>query len=87
MPQTYKRKTNRAFRTSLDVLRRAAEEVENGSSLRKAAANFNIDKMTLSRYVNKCKSQPQPVTGYDAVLLSNFVIPPAMESDLAQHIK
>ena len=87
MPQTYKRKTNRAFRTSLDVLRRAAEEVENGSSLRKEAANFNIDKMTLSRYVNKCKSQPQPVTGYDAVLLSNFVIPPAMESDLAQHIQ
>ena len=68
-------------------MRRAAEEVENGSFLRKAAANFNIDKMTLSRYVNKCKSQPQPVTGYDAVLLSNFVIPPAMESDLAQHIK
>ena len=87
MPQTYKRKTNRAFRTSLDVLRRAAEEVENGSSLSKAAANFNIDKMTLSRYVNKCKSQAQPVTGYVAVLLSNFVIPPAMESDLAQHIK
>ena len=87
MPQTYKRKTNRAFRTSLDVLRRAAEEVENGSSLSKAAANFNIDKMTLSRYVNKCKSQAQPVTGYVAVLLSNFVIPPAMESDLVQHIK
>ena len=43
--------------------------------------------MTLSRFVNKYKSQPQPVTSYDAVLLSNFVIPPAMESDLAQHIK
>ena len=43
--------------------------------------------MTLSRYVNKCKSLPQPVTGYDAVLLSKFVIAPAMESDLAQHIK
>ena len=43
--------------------------------------------MTLSRFVNKCKSQPQPVTSYDAVLLSNFVIPPAMESDLVQHIK
>ena len=27
------------------------------------------------------------VIGHDAVLLSNFVIPPAMESDLAQHIK
>ena len=87
MPQTYRRKTKRVFRTSLDVLRRAAEEIENGSSLRKAAANFNIDKMTLSRYVNKFKSQPQPVAGCDAVLLSNFVIPPAMESDLAQHIE
>ena len=69
------------------MLRRAAEEVQKESSLRKAAANFSIDKMTLSRYVNKCKTQPQPVTGYDAVLLSNFVIPPTMERDLAQHIK
>ena len=87
MPQTYKRKTNRVFRTSLDVLKRGAKKVKNGSSLRKAATNFNIDKMRLSRYVNKCKSQPQPVIGYDAVLLSNFVISPAMESDFAQHIK
>ena len=68
-------------------MKRGAEEVENGSSLRKAAANFKIDKRTLSRYVNKCKSLPQPVTSCDVVLLSNFVIPPAMKSDLAQHIK
>ena len=52
MPQTYKSKTNRAFRSSLDVLRRVAEEVKNIGSLYKTAANFNIDKMTLSRYVN-----------------------------------
>ena len=69
MPLTYKRKTNRAFRTSLDVSKRAAEEVKNGSSLRKAGANFNIDKMSLSRFVNKCELQPQPATGYDAVLI------------------
>ena len=43
--------------------------------------------MALSLYVSKCKSQPQPVISYDAVLLSNFVIPPAMKNDLAQHIK
>ena len=68
-------------------MRIAAEKVKNRSSLRKAAADFNINKMTLSHYVNKCKSQPQHVTGYDKDLLFNFIIPPAMEGDLSQHIK
>ena len=68
-------------------MKKGAEEVKSGSSLRKGPANFNIDKMTLSRYVNNCKSQPQPIISYDAILLSNFVVSPAMATDLDQPIK
>ena len=66
MPQHYKRKTNRATRIPADVLQRAADEVQQGTSIRKAAASFNIDKMTLPRYITKCKTQPQPSVGYAA---------------------
>ena len=48
MPFNHKRKTNRCFLSSLDVLKRTAKCVtEESSSYRKAAANFNVDKMTL----------------------------------------
>ena len=52
MPQHYKRKTDRATRIPADVLQRAADEVQ-GTSISKVAASFNIDKMTLSRYIAK----------------------------------
>ena len=42
--------------------------------------------MTLSRYIAKCKTQPQPSVGYAAVTLANYIIPTDMESDLARHI-
>ena len=42
------------FRSLLDVLKRTAKCVtEEGSSYQKAAANFNVDKMTLIRYIKK----------------------------------
>ena len=53
MPQHYKRKTYRATRIPADVLQRAADEVQQGTSISKVAASFNIDKMTLSRYIAK----------------------------------
>ena len=82
-----KKKTKRAIRTPVDILQRTAKQVKNGTSIRKAAVNFKIDKMTLMHYINKCKSQQNPVVGYTAIILFNFVIPPEMEEDLAQHIK
>ena len=42
MPQTYKRKTNRAIRKPVDILQRAAEQIKDGTSIRKAAVNFKI---------------------------------------------
>ena len=46
MPQHYKRKTDRATRIPADVLQRAADEVQQGTSIRKAAVSFNIDKVS-----------------------------------------
>ena len=58
MPFKHKRKTNRYFRSLLDVLKRVAKcMTEEGSSYQKAAANFNVDKMTLIRYIKK-RSRP-----------------------------
>ena len=66
MPQTYKRKTSRAIKTPVDILQRAAEQVKDGTFIRKAAVNFKINKMTLMRCINKCKSQQNSVVGYTA---------------------
>ena len=38
MPQHYKRKTDRAIRIPADVLQRAADEVQQGTSIRKATS-------------------------------------------------
>ena len=42
--------------------------------------------MTLSRYIAKCKTQPQPSVGYAAVTLAKYIILANMKSDLARHI-
>ena len=42
--------------------------------------------MTLSRYITKCKTQPQPSVGYAAVTFASYIIPANIESDLARHI-
>ena len=57
MPQFYERKSARASRSSIQLLRAAAGEVEAGSSIREAASKHDFDKMTLSRYIKKSKEQ------------------------------
>ena len=72
MPFKHKRKTNPCFRSFLDMLKRAAKCVtKEGSSYRKAAANFNVDKMTLIRYIKKKEADPNCVVGYQATALKN----------------
>ncbi|CAM1328307.1 Uncharacterised protein r2_g3744 [Pycnogonum litorale] len=63
MLQTYKRKTNRATRCSEDVLERASAQVAEGKSVRSTAKDFNIDKMTLQRFIKKRRSDPDALTG------------------------
>ena len=87
MPFKYERKTNRCFRSPPDVLKRAARCVtEEGMSYRKAAANFNVDKMTLMRYMKKKEANPTCTTGYQATILNNRIFSPEMEQQLSSHI-
>ena len=87
MPFKHKRKTNRCFRFLLDLLKRAAKCVtEEGSSYREAAANFNVDKMTLIRYIKKKEADPNCVVGYQATALKNQIFTLEMEQQLSSHI-
>ena len=87
MPFKHKRKINRCFRSSLDVLKRAAKCVtEEGSSYRKAAANFNVDKMTLIRHIKRKEPDPNCVLGYQATALKNQIFTLEMEQQLSSHI-
>ena len=52
MPRRYVRKTNRG--ATEDELRRARDRVNEGSSIRAAANDFNIARMTLKRFIDKC---------------------------------
>ncbi|GFR85802.1 transposase [Elysia marginata] len=82
--RNYKRKTNRG-QTPADVIERAAATVAGGQSLRSAAKDFAIDRMTLKRYIDKA-SRNQGVA-YTPVALRQVVFPPDMEKDLADHVK
>ncbi|XP_065669000.1 uncharacterized protein LOC136088660 [Hydra vulgaris] len=53
MPNVYKRKTTKAIGAPPDVMERTAEKVRKCSSLRSAAEQFGINKMTLSLYIRK----------------------------------
>ncbi|CAH1955137.1 unnamed protein product [Acanthoscelides obtectus] len=69
--RTYKRKTDRA-NISKDLIKQAASEVINGTSIRKAAKNNKIDRTTLSRYVNKLKATPDSDVFMDMQTLAKF---------------
>ncbi|XP_041377445.1 uncharacterized protein LOC121389863 [Gigantopelta aegis] len=91
MPRKYKRISNRG--APEDVLHRASEQVKGGSSIRAAANDFNIARMTLTRYMDKCNAQTgqhderNEAFGYEKCRLTNMIFSAVMEDDLATHIK
>lgn len=85
MPQEYTGTTQRGSATG--ILQRAAEAVQGGLSARSAAVNFNVDRMTLSRYIAKKRENPQGVRGYANCKKSNLIFTPELEAELAMHIK
>ena len=87
MPQFYKRKTDRATKTPADVMQRATNQVEQGHKMRSVAKDFNIDKMTLYRFVKKRKTNPDAIPGYGPVRDAHLVLTPAMEQDMGIHVK
>lgn len=84
MPQVYKRKSNRG--SPLDVLERAAEKVRNGASVRSAAEEFHVNRMTLMRFIKK-KDDNQEHFGYIKCAMVNRIFTDIMERELTDHIK
>lgn len=62
--RTYKRKTNRAFATQEQLQRAANAVLNNEMHVRAAAIKFGIPRMTLTRFIEKLKSQKHPRMGY-----------------------
>ena len=86
MPQNYKRKTNRG--SLVEELKTAAEAVAKcGKSIRSAAAEFNVDRTTMSRFMAKQRANPKRDTDYERCKTVNMIYSTPMEADLAIHIK
>ncbi|KAJ8019376.1 hypothetical protein HOLleu_42070 [Holothuria leucospilota] len=83
MPRTYKRKTNRG-NVSEAVFRRAAADTQLGMSIRSAAFQHNIDRMTLTRFIQK---ENKDHFGYKSLGKCKQILTDSMEKDLDQHIK
>lgn len=87
MPRTWVRKTNRGVDASL--LKRAAEEVKRGKSVRAVAKSHGICHVTLSRYWRKYKdlkeqgSRDLPRVGYFS---PNQVFNREQEETLSEYI-
>lgn len=81
MPRKYKQKTNRADITE-DRLKNAARMVKDENiSIRAASKEWEIDRMTLTRYLSKGER------GYDITSATHRVFSNADEASLADHIK
>lgn len=79
------RKTNRGL-IPIDIFKSAAEEVlEHQASVSAAAKAYSINRMTLSRYINKTKNENEKdiTVGYSS---HRKIMTSEMETDLAGHI-
>lgn len=56
MPRTWKRKSNRAAYSMDDVLAAVKRVIKENIPIREVARETGIDRMTLTRYKNKCSS-------------------------------
>ena len=82
----YKRKTDRGS-TPLDIMERAAQCVIGGQSMRNTAKQFNIDRMTLKRFISKMDDDQEPSVGYSPVSKRQLVLPSNVEKDLATYVR
>ena len=86
MSQNYKRKTQRG--NLVEELKTAADAVAKcGKNIRSAAAEFNVNRMTLSRFIAKQRANPERDPGYERCKTANTIFSTAMEADLAIHVK
>ena len=81
----YNRKTTRGAPN--DVLERAMEQYKVSGSLRGAAKEFNVDKMTLKRYIKSRIENPNANFGYEKCQEAAMVFDKEMDRALADHVK
>lgn len=81
MPRNYIRKTNHG-NTTKEVMEIALLEVQMGISLRQAAKNHGIDRITLTRYKNRGNKE----VGYSGTKKAHMVFSDEMEKELADHV-
>lgn len=87
MVRNYKRKTDRG-KTPPDVLKQAAESVsEQRYSIRMAAEAYNINFMTLFRYVKKLKSGKSHLEIKTGYAKPRQIFSDDQENELAEYIK
>ena len=88
MPRKYLRKTNRGA-TDEDLCR-ARDRVREGYSIRAAASEFNVARMTIKRFLDKCNKQDDQQNvffGYQNCKTKNMIFSSEMETELSTHIK
>ena len=74
MPRKYKRKTTRRH-VPEDVLKRAVDTVNSGQKVRAAAKDFNVCRMTLTRFMSKRQTEPESLIGYNTYRHETYCYP------------
>ena len=86
MPRKYQRVSNHG--TPENILQRAMEQVKGGCSIRAAAKDFTIARMTLKRYITKQNEENHQLDfGYKNCQMKNMIFSEEMETELATYIK
>lgn len=84
MPRNYIRKTNRA--NNKDSLEHALADVNMGSSVRQAAKTHGVDRITLTRFIDRKQKGEEPGVAYSGTRQAKMVFTDNMEKELAAHI-
>ena len=74
-------------KTNKIELESAAKEVENGKSIKAAAKNHGVDRMTLQRYIKSSSESENCSYGYRNAANKQNVVLIELEAELASHVK
>lgn len=85
MVRNYKRKTNQG--STSETVAAASKFVDDGGKIKEAVASYGVARRTLMRYRAKNADDRAQHAGYQQCSLSKMILPPAMEQELAKHIR
>lgn len=84
MPFKWEKKTNRVP-ASPERMKKAVQEVSDGCKLRTTAKKYNLDKMTLKRYVEKFRAKGEE-TKFTPNFATSQIFNPDEEKSLAEYL-